>query len=242
MSDTPFLRIMPLSRIAYDVTEYLKPSPVLRDHFSNLHYKCLPLSAANTLGWTLYNPIPFTVQWLGGDGVDRVQVECEHPEWATSWFGYGTFTVMPGFVAETSPGLNLLIRPVPNHAKIPIMPYDGIVETDWLKASFTINFRILLPLFKVHYAVGEPLVQFVPYPRQLIEDVEPELVTDGADYEARMAALDQASAKRQAWLEAKDRGEQPAHALDYLRGEDVDGTVVADHKRTFRVKPLRRRG
>lgn len=242
MSDTnrPYIHILPLDSIGYDIAEFLKPSDKLRANFTPSHYLCLPLTAANTLGWTLYNPFPFTVTWIGGSEKEGVVVECDRNDWARSWFGHATFSVDVGFLVETSPGIDLLVRPVPNHWKLPVMPFDGIVETDWLQGSFTINFRLMMPMMKARYAVGEPLVQFVPYPRQFIEDFDTEIITDGEKYKQRLSNYREWAEKRHELLK---QGLRVAHSemdLDYMRGHHSDGAPGAtDHKKVFHLSSFK---
>lgn len=234
-AERPYIHIMPLEGIAYDVAEFLKPSDKLRDTFTPNHYLCLPLTAANTLGWTLYNPFEFTAVWLGGDEKERVVVTCDQAEWVGAMFGYGTFTIYLNFLVETSPGIDLLVRPVPNHWKLPVMPFDGIVETDWLDASFTVNFRLTLPMIKAKFEVGEPLVQFVPYPRHFIEDFDAAILTSGERYDKRVASYRTWEAKRAHRIET-----QAGAGYDYTRGHHTDGSLGAtDHKRTFRLKSFK---
>lgn len=226
----PSIKIMPMPSIDFDLSDYLKPADKLRSNFGANFYWCLPMVAANTLGWTLYNPYEFTVSWRGGAGADAVVVECENSRWAASWFGSGTFTLFPPFIVRTSPGINLLVRPVPNYPRPTVLTLEGIVETDWLQASFTLNFMILMPLVRTTFKVGEPLVQLVPYPREYIERFDAQIVHDGESYEQEMADY-------KAWNER--RTQQVAQPIDpdfdYMRGVKLDGQRVAEHKKLFRV-------
>lgn len=234
MSDAPFFHIFPLPKCSYDVAEYLKPASKTRDLFAPPFYLCLPLTAANTLGWTLYNPHAFSVTWTGGSAREDVIVESDSPA-VYSWLGYGTFTLNPQFLIHTSPGIDILVRPVPNHAKPAILTLEGIMENDWLRTSFTLNFMALMPLVKTTFAVGEPLVQLVPYPRHFIEPIQPAIIESGADYEARIADY-------QAWRERRkaqnDEGIKPD--MQYMNGIDFNGEKVADHKKLFHLQKFTR--
>lgn len=234
--DALSIKFMPDPQIKYDLGQYLQPSPSTRPLFADHFYKCLPLMSANTAGWTLYNPFEFTVQWKNGPLQDDVIIECAQENWVRSWFGFSTFTIHPQFIVQTSPGINLWVRPVPNTYKPPILGLEGMVETDWLRASFTINYMIRMPLVKTTFKVGEPLVQFVPYPREFIERFEPEIVEEGEDYEAVMSVYRQWQTMRRDNIE--QRGPADQH---YMRGIDIDGSKRPEHKRAFKLSPFRRR-
>ena len=232
-----FIKLLPLPDIPYDIAEYLKPASKLRDEFAAWNfYQCLPLVAANTLGWTLYNPFEFSVLWKGGSKREDVIIESENADWVQSWFSYGTFTIFPHFLVQTSPGVNLLVRSVPNRFKHVVLTYDGLVETDWLKSSFTLNFRLMMPLVKLTFKVGEPLVQFVPYPRDFIEQFDAEIVSAGEDYDEHMKGYNEWASRRDKMVEDRDPPE-----LDYMQGKDVDGSLFPDHKRTFKPAPFKHR-
>jgi hypothetical protein len=231
------ITIYPLSSIEYDLNEFLKPASKNRASFTQNHYRCLPMVAANTLGWTLYNPFAFTVMWRGGKGTDALEVACESEHWIASVFGHGIFSIVPQFIVETSPGVDLLVRPVPHVFKLPVLPMEGVVETDWLH-HFTLNYTMQLPLIKAFYDVGEPLAQLVPYPRHYIEDFQARIVRSGERYDAKMEELDRSSAKRQEFIDSYKRGENPSHHLDYMHGRYSDGTPAEDHKRLFHPRPF----
>ncbi len=236
MTDQPFVHILPYPDIQYDLSAMLRPSAVKRDYFTTNFYRCLPLTSANTVGWTLHNPFRFKAVWKGGSGRDDVVVTMDETDqhWAHAWFGHGTFTIAPQFLVQTSPGMNLLIRPVPNHWKLPVLFMEGMVETDWLKSSFTLNFRMMLPMIGATFEVGEPLVQIVPFPRELPEAVDARIVTHGAEYDERMTTFTNWALRR------KDRLDQPKYEPDheYMRGIDVDQTRFSEHKRTFHMRPF----
>ncbi|NDJ60972.1 MAG: hypothetical protein GYB67_07595 [Chloroflexi bacterium] len=234
-ADQPAIQILPIRDIGFDLAEYLKPADKLRPNFNNHFYLCLPLVAGNTLGWTLYNPYEFTVSWRGGGDPSAVEVECENPRWVASWFGYGTFTIRPPFFVRTSPGVDLQVRPVPNYPRPGILTLEGVVETDWLQAGFTLNFMLLMPLVRFTFPVGEPLVQFVPYPRHYIENFRAEIVTAGAQYEREMANYE-------TWLRRRSEAQQNQQVqLDYLRGIKLDGEHFRDHQKSFAPPPFTQR-
>lgn len=224
------IQVIVNERIAYDLSAFLKPSEPTRADFGRNFYWCLPMLAANTLGWTLYNPVEFSVMWRGTGGRDAVIVECDDSDWVKSWFGYGTFTIFPPFFVRTSPNVDLWVRPVANYPRPGVLTMEGVVETDWLQAGFTLNFMLLLPLSKMLFRVGEPLVQLVPYPRGFIERFTAAILPASQ-------ADPQTVADYNTWVErrtAQLRDHNGAPSLDYMRGVRLDGEKADGHQKLFR--------
>jgi hypothetical protein len=49
-------------------------------------YRCIPLSAANTMGWEILNPVDVELGWTGFDNGDQIQVKLERdPFVRTDW-------------------------------------------------------------------------------------------------------------------------------------------------------------
>lgn len=228
----PVIEFYPTSK-GIDISSYVHPSERLRDQFQTPFYHCLPLVTANTLGWTVTNRAEFTVSWKGGGRREDVIVEGDDKDWAMSWFGFGTFTIFPHFFVRTPPGVNLLIRPVPNFYKHYIQGLEGFVETDWLTATSTINFRIHMPLVKTTFKKDEPLVQLVPYGRHYVEQFDAKIVDSGEKYEKTMEEFLLWAQKRM-----QRNTDHSGPALDYVRGEDIHGNTFPDHVKVLKVSPL----
>ena len=64
----------------------------------------------------------------------------------SSNFGYGIVTWYLPYLFRTSPGYNLWVRGPVNSPKDGIVPLEGLVETDWAEATFTVNWKITRPL------------------------------------------------------------------------------------------------
>ena len=56
-----------------------------------------------------------------------------------SHFGSGVLTFHAGYLFRTPPGWAVWARGAPNTVKDGIVPLDGLVETDWLPFTFTMN-------------------------------------------------------------------------------------------------------
>ncbi|HEX6490749.1 MAG TPA: DUF6065 family protein [Gaiellaceae bacterium] len=174
-----------LELLAFSFTQPLLPiSPAARrrawmdeakDHWPN---RCLPLLIANESGWTIPNPISFTATWNGDESPEGVRIEFsgEHdpqPPPVVSHFGFGVITWAIPYVFRTPPGYNLLARGPANLPKDGIWPLEGIVETDWAVANFTMNWKLTRIDHSVSFEAGEPFCMIVPQRRGELEAFEP---------------------------------------------------------------------
>lgn len=110
--------------------------------------RCLPLMIANQAGWELLNPSGFTAAWQGGDELAAVTIwpDAGMPAFCvTSHFGSGILTWHVPYLFRTPRGYNLLVRGPANRPKDGISALEGIVETDWTAATFTMNWKFTRP-------------------------------------------------------------------------------------------------
>jgi hypothetical protein len=161
----------------------ISPAPRWRDWMNATPARganrCLPLLIANESGWVLKNPAPVSAVWDGSDGRDGVQVRYDaacpiHHRLATSNFGSGVLTWAVPYLFRTPPGVNLLVRGPANWPKDGICALDGLVETDWSVATFTMNWKITRPHHPVSFDEGEPFCMLVPQRRGELARFEPE--------------------------------------------------------------------
>ena len=138
------------------------------DKFAN---RCLPLLSANELGWVLSLPVSLSAYWDGSQAKDSVKVESDeaHPSsFAVGHFGSGILTFHVGYLFETTIGHGLYVKGPTNLYKKHIYPIEGLVETDWLTFTFTMNWKFTEPNKRVTFKKGEPFCQIFPYPRDYV--------------------------------------------------------------------------
>jgi hypothetical protein len=134
-------------------------------------YRCLPLNIANQYGWAVHSPVDFTATWSGNVGNKEVSIYPENINYITSHFGHGILTVQVDFVIQTDPNISIYVKGITNNIKSNIHPLEGIVETDWLPFTFTMNYKFDKP-GSVSFKKGEPLFMFFPIDRTMIEEFE----------------------------------------------------------------------
>ena len=225
----------------------LEPAPRWREwmnatdrRFAN---RCLPLLMANQAGWHITVEHAVRVRWSGGSARTDIEVDTESPLAPRGHFGHGIVTFHPGFLFRTEPGWNLLVRGPANHPKDGIAALEGLVESDWSAATFTVNWRFTRP-GEVEWAAGEPIAMVLPQRRGELERVQPELeVLDRAPRVKRrhwewresrrefLTALraGDADARAQGWERHYFRGSTP-------RGESFDGHQTLLRLSTFQAQ------
>jgi hypothetical protein len=223
----------------------LDPAPIARDWMDKAHlrhpYRCLPLVIANQHGWVLRSPAAFEAYWYGG--ADRTDVEIRYLDQPhnhiVSHFGSGVITFTVPFLFRTPPGMNLWVKGPSNWIKDGVQALEGVVETDWLASTFTMNWKITRICEWIRFEKGEPYCMIVPVPRGLIETLVPKRLPIGAN-----PAL---QTQYQAW-EASRRGfisdlqkfdpaaVQKGWQKDYFQGRTPDGKPFTGHQTHLNVK------
>ncbi len=139
-------------------------------------YRCLPLAMANQAGWLISCPASFSARWDGGpaaDGVTLVFDTSPPDRRITPLFGHGTITFHVPYLFRTPLGFNLWVKGPSNLVKHGVQALEGMVETDWTAASFTMNWKLTAPQSIVRFEVGEPICMVVPYRRDTTAGLVP---------------------------------------------------------------------
>jgi hypothetical protein len=231
-------------------------------------YRCLPLAIANQAGWVVPCPAGFTATWDGNPAPDAVRLVFDPPGGKpaaadpfapivvsmadsepaagdariSSHFGNGVVTFSVPYLFRTPRGINLWVKGPANHIKDGVQPLEGIVETDWLPATFTMNWKLTRPRHPVRFERGEPVCMVVPVPRGLAEGLEPvylpleadpELAREYREWEAsRVAfnsdlAVSEPAAVRRGWQR------------DYMKGRTVLGAEATEHQTRLHLREFR---
>jgi hypothetical protein len=205
--------------------------------------RCLPLRMANQGGWWILNDADFEVTWNGKPTVSDLEIKPLKgvaSYFAMSIFGHGILTFEIPWLFRTSPGYNLLARGPTNEFKDGIQAMDGLVETDWSEASFTMNWKITRPLKKVRFDKDEPICLIVPQRRGELEAVVPEI----RNIESAPEIFEGFSAWRESRLQLVERKKDPRAATlrewegHYMRGTTVTGRQASEHQTKRDLRPF----
>lgn len=212
----------------------------LPERFAN---RCLPLLIANQSGWLILNTFRIAVTWNGGGQLDDITIEYDEgvrPQYPVlSHFGGGIITWSLPYIFETPPGWSLHVRGPANCPKGGAYPLEGLVETDWGRASFTMNWHLTRPDHTVVFEVDEPVCQLLPVRREQIEQVRPVLryMSDVPEVQAVANAWseDRRLSLKQLKVEGSD-AQKRGWQKDYFQGRDMDGTRQPRHRTRLKVR------
>jgi hypothetical protein len=204
-------------------------------------YRCLPLTIANQTGWIVNNPVGFVATWDGRAEAKSVHFRFDTgasvwQPWVNDQFGNGIVTWNTPFLFKTQPAQSrLLVMGPANRFKHGAAPLTALIETDWMTASFTMNWKLTQPGYAVRFDAGEPLFQAIPMTANIGADLEGATVTY-----RRLAEDPTVAAAYLQWQQARDAFHQQkreglvdgdAWQKDYFKGRDMLGrTVTSGHK------------
>jgi hypothetical protein len=158
------------------------------------HRYCEALTSASALGYYVYPPVGFQLQWDGHDiwwafdnddgwyplrdaiqypGALSVFEELALPDcraycppWLTRLGAPGIIQIWSGCIIKTAPGWNTLIRMPPNIAHSgSFQAYEGLVETDTWCGPLFINIRLIATDTPIRFPAFHPLLTVMPLPR-----------------------------------------------------------------------------
>jgi hypothetical protein len=241
-----------------NVDRLIRPAKARRDWMdrtpASYAYRCTPLSAANTMGWEILNPVNCEFRWNGLTPSQQVFVwrEKELKFGPKSHFGSGVVTWELPFLFRTPPEYGIAVTGPGNHDKQHIAPLDGFIRSDWLPFPFTMNWRITSPDQTIRFAEGEPIARVFPYPLALLDEMEMELHDLSSDPEFERQFMQWGQMRQQNYREREriwetvKPGEEPDRETlwnrQYAQGAGSEG-ADQKHQTIFHCKPVKdRRG
>jgi hypothetical protein len=206
-------------------------------------YRCLPIVIANQAGWLVLNRFPIQAIWDGSNSLQSVTIKAlgDRLPAVSSHFGSGILTWNLPFLFRTSPGYNLLVRGPANWPKDGVSPLEGLVETDWSPATFTMNWQITRPNHPVVFEPDEPICMLVPQRRGELEAVHP-TIQDLAGSPELASSFRDWSASRSRFLRDLSRpgskAQKQGWQRDYILGKLPDGRQAVIHQTKLSLKPF----
>lgn len=215
----------------------------MRESGGGVAQRCLPLMMANQCGWALLNASTFTAVWDGDDEISGVRIEPEDSFTSSlpiSHFGMGIITWHIPYLFRTPRGTQLWVKGPANAPKDGIAALEGIVEADWSRATFTMNWKFTRKGVPVTFAQGEPICVLVPLSLGSIECIEPRIESLSAaaqdvqdDYHHFAASRDAFNVDLRVADPAATRAKWQKH---YFQGRYADGTLEEEHRTKIALK------
>jgi hypothetical protein len=198
-------------------------------------YRCLPLLIANQSGWMILNSSKVATHWDGSNSADGLQVSTADGS-ASSHFGYGILTWTLPYLFRTPKGYNLQVRGPANYPKDGVCALEGIVESDWTEASFTMNWQITRPNTTITFERDEPICMIVPQKRGELELFSPEVCSLRSD--------DELNRRHTAWGKSRKRFLEAAASVEhtegwqkhYFRGTTISGDPAEQHQTRLKIR------
>ena len=190
---------------------------------------------ANQYGWVILNPNEVILRWDGSrepTGITVAYKGAVPPEdLVVSHFGDGIVTWRIPVLFTTSADFNVWVRGPINAPKPNVYALEGIVETDWSVATFTMNWKIVTAHIDVPFEQGEPICTLVPLRKGDLEAFTPKRVPIAQN---QLLADEHELWKRaRAKFNSEDTGE--SWQKDYMRGR-IGGTAGARHQTKLRLR------
>lgn len=207
-------------------------------------YRCLPSLIANQAGWFILNPYPFEAMWdgtLDPSGVHIRHLSKKATGSVTSHFGSGVITWHVSYLFRTPPGYNLLVRGPSNWPKDGVQALEGLVESDWTPATFTMNWKLTRTDHWVRFDEGEPICMLVPQRRGELEEFRTDL-RDLKDNPELSEGHRQWSASRSRFLaELRHKGSDAVGQKwqkHYFQGRAPHGESSTKHQTVLTLQPF----
>jgi hypothetical protein len=211
-------------------------------------YRCLPLLIANQAGWFILNEHPFEAMWdgkLDPSGVHIRNLAKEATEKVTSHFGSGVITWHVSYLFRTPPGYNLLARGPSNWPKDGVQALEGLVESDWTSATFTMNWQFTRTQHWVRFDEGEPICMLVPQRRGELEEFRTELRDLKDNPELSEGHTRWSESRSQFLAELQQPGSEAVARKwqkHYFQGRSLDGAAGTRHQTVLTLQPFIKSG
>lgn len=239
----------PNAIIAYEIypghPASLETAPIAREWMDNTPmrhpYRCLPLVIANQSGWVMRAPVGFRAYWYGGPAKEDVEIQFDTPfdNRIMSHFGVGVITFTIPFLFRTPPGINLWVKGPSNWVKDGIQPLEGVVETDWLASTFTMNWKFTRMCEWIRFEKDEPFCMVVPIPRGLAESLVPRREPMTANPELK-AQYDKWEGSRKGFLTGLSSRDpevvKQGWQKDYFHGKTPEGKDFTSHQTKLNLR------
>src|SRR5262249_44166344 len=121
-------------------------------------------------------------------------------------------------------------------------PLEGLVETDWATASFTMNWKLTRPFKGIKFQKDEPICMLVPQKRGELEAFAPEIRNLESDAELEQKYKHWLEARR-AWATEQKKAGPPKdghapHQGHYSRGSTTTGDQAPEHQSKLALQPF----
>lgn len=220
----------------------------MKDSVDSFAYRCLPLTASNGFGWWILNPYKLEIIWNGGKNKEDISIKSFdqynniiQQNVCISHFGEGVITWNLAFILQTQNGHNLYVKGPANLPKRGIAALEGLIETDWLPFTFTMNWKCTEPNYKIIFEKDEPICQFFPVERHYLEswDAQEDDIKNAGEFYEKYKDWE---VSRNDYLKnlSTMKREEAIGQRDYMKGTDKDGVHFKEHQTNIKSCPFKK--
>jgi hypothetical protein len=214
-----------------------------RDWFTPHFYHCRPLTIANQYGFEIISAYPINLFWNGGLNEEDLIItkiiseEDKHLEHIQSFegsFANGIVSVFTNIIPRTPPGVNLLVTGPINTIIPNITPITGVVESDNIRTTFTLNLRVNQANTLIHIPKDTPLATIIPIPRYFGDNFELKNASDLFSEELFVEELEVVVKQHKRRFDRSFKQKLTGSELqdrDYFSGQDYYGNKFPDHQK-----------
>lgn len=232
-----------------NVSDFIRPlnDTHERDWFTSNFYKCLPLSIGNMQGFVFSVPFDFSVIWDGTNDIRGLQIILENKSELkgigvslSSQFGHGILTINMPVILKTPVGVNIMTIAPPNFPIFGISPMTGVVESDNLRFTFTINLKVDITNTEIYVKKDYPLAGLLPIPRYFCDSFT--LVNAYDIINTELIQEEQEVIKKHSIFRALTNKKMYNNTLPYkgdgtyYKGTDILGNNFSDHQLPRKIK------
>lgn len=134
------------------------------DQTANKHaYQCMPVSLANTLGWSISFPEEISFIWDGiSDTSDsHIKILSGHKYCSTARAN-ATISFNTYLTFKTDKNITTLTMPVPNQFNENAQCFTTLISTSFYKSMLPISWKVLTPNIEIKIPAGYPVAVILP--------------------------------------------------------------------------------
>jgi hypothetical protein len=212
----------------------IEQTPVKRkwmDDTENGHaYKCLPVSQANTFGWSISftEDLEFIWDGISDTTSDHVKILKDSSVICSLSRGNATVSFYTGIFFETDKNTSVVSIVPPNYFIDGATPFTSVISTSFFHEAFPAAWKITRANEKIIIPAGTPIITVVPISIGALSNVELDLY----DKEFTQEKKDYTERRNKAWKEITDFG---GFTNFYRDAVDYEGNSLGSHE----VKALR---
>lgn len=144
------------------------------DDTANKHaYHCMPVSLANTLGWSISFPEDISFIWDGVCDTSSNHVKIKkgnkycHPNRANATISFNTY-----LQCKTDENITTLVMPVPNEFNDNAQCFTSLISTSFYQSALPVAWRILKPNVEILIPAETPVAVFIPISINTLQDFQ----------------------------------------------------------------------